>query len=345
MAVARAHVKPKPPAAGPLQLAPHALLAVFPRLTADDFAALRSDIASYGVREPVWTWRGWLIDGRERVKACRELGIACPAQEWSGSESGLAAFIVGLNLYRRHLSESQRAMIAAKLANGRAGDNQYRLLNRGVQENAVVVPIGTTSLDQATSKPAAAGLLNVSLRSVNRAAAVIAHGIPELVAAVESDRLAVSAAESISFLPPEKQRAALQESAELSQRSLSTSPRLRDDPDKYIRRVKGGRYQARPFDLGVRYDLGLFATMHEARTAIREFWWGQRDSLPRFVKCVHTKAGQRYRAVITHVIGEFATREEAADAAERWIRATFTAEGAKRLLSRSDTSKRARKPA
>ena len=44
--------------------------------------------------------------------------------------------------------------------------------------------------------------------------------------------------------------------------------RLENDPDRYIRVVKGGKYQARPIDLGERYDLGLFPTKAAARVAM-----------------------------------------------------------------------------
>jgi hypothetical protein len=67
------------------------------------------------------------------------------------------AFVISANLRRRHLSESQRAMVAAKLATLKRGDNQHS-------------PIGETS--QAT----AAELLNVGKRSVERARKVIDHG-------------------------------------------------------------------------------------------------------------------------------------------------------------------------
>lgn len=53
-----------------------------------------------------------------------------------------------------------------------------------------------------------------------------------------------------------------------------SSPRLANDPDRYVRPVKGGKFQARPYDdeTGVRSNLGLFPTRHAARKAILAFW-------------------------------------------------------------------------
>lgn len=58
-------------------------------------------------------------------------------------------------------------------------------------------------------------------------------------------------------------------------------PRLANDPDRYIRRVKAGRWQARPHvpirEGGEgRVNLGCFATAAEARQAVLDFWWGRR---------------------------------------------------------------------
>jgi hypothetical protein len=83
---------------------------------------------------------------------------------------------VSLNLHRRHLNESQRAMVAAKIANLSDGQRADR------------------SIDQATTQPEAAALLNVSPKSVQRAKKVQESGDASLIADVESGEVTVSAA-------------------------------------------------------------------------------------------------------------------------------------------------------
>jgi hypothetical protein len=79
-----------------------------------DFLDLKADIEAHGQREPVWTYHGAIIDGRNRYRACTELGIEPELREWDGQGS-LVAFVVSLNLHRRHLSSSQRATVAAEM--------------------------------------------------------------------------------------------------------------------------------------------------------------------------------------------------------------------------------------
>ncbi len=140
----------------------HPVADIFPRMSASEYEALRDDIARNGLIEPVWTWRGQVIDGRHRARACGELGIVCEAREYEGAETTLTQFVVSLNLHRRHLDESQRAMVAARLAN----------LPRGrPEENASIEAITQTQ---------AADLLNVSRPSVQRAREVLDRGAPDL---------------------------------------------------------------------------------------------------------------------------------------------------------------------
>jgi len=56
----------------------HPLAEVFPLLEGHEFQALIDDIAAHGVREAVWLYDGQILDGRNRYRACEQLGMACP---------------------------------------------------------------------------------------------------------------------------------------------------------------------------------------------------------------------------------------------------------------------------
>lgn len=86
----------------------HEVCAVFPMMTTEEFGGLKADIAAHGQREPIWTHEGRVIDGRNRLKACQELGIDPVVREWDGNGS-LVEFVVSLNFHRRHLTSGQKA--------------------------------------------------------------------------------------------------------------------------------------------------------------------------------------------------------------------------------------------
>src|SRR4051812_33570712 len=85
-------------------------------MDAEQFAALKHDIGMYGQREPITLHQGAVIDGLHRLRACDELGREPVVREWDGV-GDLTAYVVSLNLSRRHLNTSQRAMVAGKIAN------------------------------------------------------------------------------------------------------------------------------------------------------------------------------------------------------------------------------------
>lgn len=168
----------------------HPVADIFPRMTAAEYAALRDDIKANGQREPIWVFDGQIIDGRHRAQACEEIGIEPAVREYDGDESGLVGFVVSLNLHRRHLDESQRALVGKRLSSMSHGGDRR-------SDQAANLPVVTQS--------EAARLMNVSERSIRSAGQVLDHGAPELVAAVERGEVSVSAAASVAEAPKERQ--------------------------------------------------------------------------------------------------------------------------------------------
>lgn len=90
----------------------HEVADIFPLLIGNEFDTLKEDISENGLLENIWLHPdGRIIDGRNRYRACQEMGIKPRYRTWSGKGS-LVSFAVSLNLHRRHLTSSQRAALA-----------------------------------------------------------------------------------------------------------------------------------------------------------------------------------------------------------------------------------------
>lgn len=160
---------------------------------------LATDIAPHGLKPPltVDSEVKYLLDGRNRREACRRAGVS-PMLDYLPEEEDPVAFIISANLKRRHLTENQRAHIAAEIAN----------LSRGRKSaNWPIYQDGEKP--QPVTQANAAKALNVSDRSLRRTIKVKKHGIPELRDAVRDGKIKISRAAKIAELLAEEQRAAM----------------------------------------------------------------------------------------------------------------------------------------
>lgn len=89
----------------------HPLCALFPRMSGSEFDALKEDIRANGMRHPIITHNGMILDGGNRYQACMDLGIKPLMTEYTGDN--LVTYVLSANFYRRHLSPGQQAAIVA----------------------------------------------------------------------------------------------------------------------------------------------------------------------------------------------------------------------------------------
>jgi len=168
----------------------HPAAEMFPRMPGDEFVALKQDIRANGLIEPIWLLDDQILDGRHRYYACQEVGVTPSFREYQGDDA--AAFVVSLNLKRRHLSESQRAAVAVRLAN----------MPQGARTD--IQPCANLRNVKPISQPEAADMLQVSRRSVQTAARIERDAPPEVFQAVQSGALSLNLAAAVSELPAEE---------------------------------------------------------------------------------------------------------------------------------------------
>lgn len=79
-------------------------------LTAEEYQALRNSLQENGYKgAPILTWHGYIVDGHNRYKICKELGIECPAEEIEfQSEQEVILWIIRGQLARRNMNNAQK---------------------------------------------------------------------------------------------------------------------------------------------------------------------------------------------------------------------------------------------
>jgi ParB-like chromosome segregation protein Spo0J len=165
-------------AATPAQYNVHPAAELFPMLEEKQLKELAADIKANGLQQPVVIHNEVVLDGRNRLAACKLVGVKPLFVNYEGDDP--VAFIISSNLHRRHLTDNQRVMVAAKLAKLPHGGDRR-------SDQAARLPLETPT------QARAAQLLNVSPRSVRKARALDAAA-PELAREVARGKLTLNAA-------------------------------------------------------------------------------------------------------------------------------------------------------
>jgi ParB-like chromosome segregation protein Spo0J len=185
----------------------HPAANIFPMMTPSQLEDLADSIAEHGLIEPIRTLDDQIIDGRNREQACKMASVAPRYRALKWNDPMVISKI--LNLDRRHLTESQRAMVAARMA----------LESRG---------------DESAVRPD----LAVSVRSEAHAARVLNKGSSVLKKAVDAGMLPVSTASALAGLPKKAQAAVMKApnvkaAARKAIAEMPKAPNKRTGPEKW----------------------------------------------------------------------------------------------------------------
>ena len=123
----------------------HPACKLFPKLGQQELHELADDIKANGLQNPIVLIDGKILDGRNRHAACKIAKVKPRFEQWNGSGSPVE-WVISQNLMRRHLTASQRAVIALdilpllekeakvrqKLSRGRGkkGRNKFRTFSQ-----------------------------------------------------------------------------------------------------------------------------------------------------------------------------------------------------------------------
>lgn len=179
----------------------HPLCTLFPRMSGSEFDALVQDISVNGLRQPIITHGGMILDGGNRYRACLEAGVKPKFVKFDGEN--LVSFVLSANLHRRHMSAGQQAAIVASAQDwgkaqpsGGTGANQHSKK----EQECNIAPL-QTSADRAAQSGASIRTQKMAdkVAKADPALAIqVAHGevsLPKAAAKVSVKQPAKPAAE------------------------------------------------------------------------------------------------------------------------------------------------------
>ncbi|HBE68736.1 MAG TPA: hypothetical protein DDW52_11375, partial [Planctomycetaceae bacterium] len=171
-----------------LEMEFHPAADLFPVMSESEFEALKKDIAENGLQQSIVVRHGKIIDGRHRVRACNELGYdwSYHLVEYDDEEMDEVSIALSLNMHRRHLSQSQLAMVADKVRG--IYDEEAKERKKRKPKS---VPVNSPEQKAGDSRDKAAETVGVSGSLADAARTVRRNGSDDLVSAVESGEVAV----------------------------------------------------------------------------------------------------------------------------------------------------------
>lgn len=102
---------------------------LIPPLTDDEYSRLERSIIAEGVRDPIITWNGTIVDGHNRYRICQEHGIAFKTAEIVfGSKDAAKIWIIENQFARRNLNSYQKSVLALQLEPLYAAEARRRML-------------------------------------------------------------------------------------------------------------------------------------------------------------------------------------------------------------------------
>jgi|GEM_PF-1064392 len=176
----------------------HEAANIFPLMDEDELRTLAEDIGLRGQLVPIEICDGMILDGRNRWAACEFAGIEPLTIEVNPKDP--VAYVLSLNLHRRHLDETQRAMVGGRAKGVYEKQAKERMILGKKSDPRANLPEGT-----GRARDKAGEAAGVSGRSIESAAKVLASGSKELIAACDRGEVAVSAAAKIADLPKARQ--------------------------------------------------------------------------------------------------------------------------------------------
>jgi len=181
----------------------HPACLLFPKLGKQELQELADDIKQNGLQNSIVLFNGKILDGRNRLEACKLAKVQPRFEEWEGDGSPLE-WVISQNMMRRHLSASQKAVIAfdlLPLLEKEAKERQRRSKGRGKKvAQSCATFSGNGKVSHIAARIAKTGSTYIEqVKTIHRKA-------PELLDKIRRGQLTVPESRELANLSPKQRR-------------------------------------------------------------------------------------------------------------------------------------------
>ena len=224
------------------------LRAYIDQLTPHEHEALERSLLAEGCRDALVLWGDVLVDGHNRYGICSRLGIAFNTVQNTQFKSmdDVHLWMIDQHLGRRSLSDFQRGVLALRRKDILAASVPAAANSVTPESTAAASsPSANNHVEAMTTSDATAKAARLSSSTLSHIKKIQQSAAPELVAAIKSGSISITAAANVASLPVAEQVAAaaggkkeLQQAARQVRESRAVERSEPDSPAGVIARLK-----------------------------------------------------------------------------------------------------------
>jgi DNA modification methylase len=163
---------------------------LIPPLTSEEFKQLERNILEEGIRDPLVTWNGILVDGHNRYRIATEYDIDFVTIEKEFSDmNAVKEWMINNQFGRRNLSNYQRSVLALQLE-----DVFREKAKEKEQFRKTTSQISDESLPEISTKKELAKIANVSHDTIAKVKKIEATATPEVKARLNTGTMSINEA-------------------------------------------------------------------------------------------------------------------------------------------------------
>lgn len=168
---------------------------LIPPLTSEEFKQLERNILEEGIRDPLVTWNGILVDGHNRYRIAQEYDIDFVTVEKEFADmNAVKEWMINNQFGRRNLNNYQRSVLALQLEDVFKAKAKENLVLSGGDKKSGTQISANPIIQKVETRQEIAKVANVSHDTISKVKKIEATASPEIKAKVSTGQISINEA-------------------------------------------------------------------------------------------------------------------------------------------------------